>query len=235
MIKKNNLIFYFPIVLIIVLILSSCAAKINIVDKPISFSQDREELTKLYINDRYGSQAEHIQIIPKIIVLHWTAIDDFDSCFNTFNRERLEQTRPDLSGAGELNVSIHFLVDRDGTVYRLMPETMMARHCIGLNYNSIGVENVGGENNIDNLTDEQIEANIKLVKYLAEKYPAIEYLIGHHEYREFEGHPLWLETDNSYRTEKFDPGERFMSVVRNKVAGYKLKGVEEIRLEKGIE
>lgn len=157
-----------------------------------------------------------------MIVLHWTAINDFDSCFALFNMETLERSRPDLNQAGELNVSIHYLVDRNGNVYHLMPDTLMARHCIGLNYSSIGIENVGGENNIDNLTDEQIEANILLVKYLKEKYPSIEYLIGHCEYRKFENHPLWLEKDSTYRTEKVDPGERFMGEVRKGVAELKL-------------
>jgi N-acetyl-anhydromuramyl-L-alanine amidase AmpD len=94
------------------------------------------------------------------------------------------------------------------------------------------VENVGGANGIDNLTDAQIESNIALVKYLAQKYPAIAYLIGHYEYREFEGHPLWREKDEGYRTEKTDPGDRFMQAVRAGVAGLGLKGVEEIREEK---
>ncbi len=41
------------------------------------------------------------------------------------------------------------MVDRDGTRYRLMPETYMARHVIGLNYYSIGIENVGGSMEIE--------------------------------------------------------------------------------------
>ena len=90
--------------------------------------------------------------------------------------KNLEEADLILDQAGVLNVSIHYLVDRNGKVFQLMPDTLMARHCIGLNYSSIGVENVGGENSIDNMTDEQIEANILLVKYLKEKYPSIEYL-----------------------------------------------------------
>jgi len=161
-----------------------------------------------------------------MIVLHWTAINDFDSCFALFNMETLGGSRPDLNQAGELNVSIHFLVDKNGKVYQLMLDTLMARHCIGLNYTSIGVENVGGENNIDNLTDEQIEANILLVKYLKEKYPSINYLIGHYEYRKFESSSLWLEKDSTYRTEKVDPGERFMVGVRSGVAELDLKFIK---------
>src|SRR5690606_28945306 len=168
---------------------------------------------------------------PKIIVLHWTATNSFNASFNTFNQETLEGSRPDLTSAGQVNVAIQFLVDMNGDVYQLMPETKVARHVIGLNYSAIGIENVGGGKGIDNLTDDQIEANIQLVRYIKEKFPSVEYLIGHHEYREFEGHELWLEKDDSYRTRKSDPGDRFMSKVREAVKDLNLKGVEDIRKE----
>lgn len=212
--------------------LTGCSASFEIIDKPISFSNERTAMTKDYIKTRYQISTDKITIEPKVIVLHWTAIETFDKSFEVFNRETVGNSRDDLKTASSLNVSIHFLVDYDGSIYQLMPDTIMARHCIGLNYNSIGIENVGGVNGNDNLTDEQIDANIFLVEYLKEKFPQIEYLIGHHEYREFEGHPLWLEVDDNYRTEKFDPGERFMNAVRNEVKELKLKYVEEIRTEK---
>jgi beta-N-acetylhexosaminidase len=144
--------------------------------------------------------------------------------FAAFDPEKLGGSRPGLVAAGDVNVSIQFVVDQGGVIYRLMPETWMARHCIGLNYSAIGVENVGGAGGEDNLTQAQIEANIRLIRYLAGKYPTIRYLIGHMEYLDFEGHPLWLERDASYRTEKIDPGERFMASVRKGVADLGLEG-----------
>jgi len=158
--------------------------------------------------------------------------DDFQKSFDTFNAETLSTSRPELAGAGQVNVSIQFLVDRDGAIHRLMPENWMARHCIGLNYHAIGIENTGGGNGIDNLTPAQIQANIKLVRHLAQKYSTIQYLIGHYEYLEFENHPLWLEKDAGYRTTKTDPGARFVSAVREGVADLHLKGPEEILAEK---
>jgi len=208
-----------------------CGTSSEITDMPVTFSEERIELTKEYIKIHYDLDVNSIEIVPRIIVLHWTAVGDFDKCIDIFERQVLGNSRPKLQGAGQVNVAIQFLVDRDGSIYRLMPETDMARHCIGINYNSIGVENVGGQNGNDDLTDEQLEANISLVKYLKEKYDTIEYLIGHHEYREFEGHSLWLELDDSYRTEKNDPGERFMSGIRESVIDLNLKVVEDIRRE----
>jgi beta-N-acetylhexosaminidase len=206
------------------LALVGCGGGFEIHDRPIRFSAERVDGTLQYISEHYGETPGDISIVPRIIVLHWTAIDDFEEAFAVFDREDLGGSRPGLAGAGNVNVSIQFLVDRHGEVYRLMPETWMARHCIGLNYSAIGVENVGGGNGVDNLTDAQVEANIELVRYLTGKYPTIEYLIGHMEYPRFEGHPLWLELDSSYRTEKIDPGDRFMSAVRAGVADLGLAG-----------
>lgn len=109
-----------------------------------------------------------------------------------------------------------------------MPDNIMARHVIGLNYSSIGIENIGGEDNIkEDLTKAQVQANIDLVTYLTLKYPNIEYLIGHHEYRLMEKTALWLERDAGYRTQKRDPGEKFMNSVRQGVKDLRLKAPRE--------
>ncbi len=191
---------------------------IKIIDKPIDFGQERIDLTKEYIKKHYGFEVDNIEIVPKIIVLHWTADMSFKKSFNRLKPQRLFSDRKDIAKASALNVSAHFLIARDGTIYRLMPENYMARHVIGLNYSSIGVENVGGKGNKkEDLTKAQLKSNIKLVRYLKEKYPTITKLIGHYEYRELEGSEEWLELDSGYRTEKKDPGEKFMRAVRSKV------------------
>jgi beta-N-acetylhexosaminidase len=199
-----------------------------IIQKPIIFTSKRKDMTKAYIKKHYGLDVKNIEIQPKMIVLHWTAVMDFNDCFNRLKSEKLFSDRKDIAAASALNVSAHFLVDRDGTIYQLMPDNWMARHVIGLNYSSIGVENVGGEaNKKEDLTPAQIEANIKLVKYLRQKYPSIEYLIGHLEYRKMENSPLWLERDAGYRTQKADPGQKFMQAVRQGVKRLNLRGTNE--------
>ena len=216
----------------IAIVIASCSSDFEILQRPISFSEQRFQLTNLYMKEHYGLIQKNIYIVPKVIVLHWTGIDSADSTFKLFNMETLRGTRPDLQQAGNVNVSAHYLVDRDGTVFQLMPDTLMARHCIGINYCSIGIENVGGTADSEDLTEDQLEANIKLVSFLVKKHPTIEYLIGHYEYREFENHFLWREIDPDYRTLKFDPGKKFMNRIRNELAWLNLKGVQEIRAEK---
>ncbi|MCW9026100.1 MAG: peptidoglycan recognition protein family protein, partial [Thiovulaceae bacterium] len=165
----------------------------NIIETPIKFSDHRVELTKSYIKAHYGIDAKDIKIVPKIILIHHTAIDSFEESLSRFMEEKLPSLRADISSAGAVNVSTHFMVERNGTIHQLMPLNFMARHVIGLNYNSIGIENVGGADGENNLTDAQLKSNIFLVKYLKKKFDSIEYLVGHYEYRCFENHELWLE------------------------------------------
>jgi N-acetyl-anhydromuramyl-L-alanine amidase AmpD len=97
-----------------------------------------------------------------------------------------------------------------------MREDWMARHTIGLNLIAIGIENVGGPN--APLTDEQLASDEALVRYLTDKYPTIEYLIGHHEYGHFRATQYWAENDPTYFTEKIDPGDEFMRKLRARLS-----------------
>ena len=195
-----------------VLFLFSCNTSKKIISKPIIFDNARTELTLEYLDNHYGLHQEKPSITPKMIVLHWTAIPTLEKTFEAFNNPTLSNSRPDIKSVSALNVSSQFVVDQDGTIYSLMPETTMARHVIGLNHCAIGVENVGGTKDKP-LTKKQINANIWLVKYLTKKYD-IDYLIGHYEYTNFEGTDLWLEKDAGYRTKKTDPGEDFLNAVK---------------------
>ena len=187
----------------------------KIIDRPISFDEQRIKLTLEYLASHYGIIQEYPTILPRMVVVHWTAIPTMEATFNTFNPSTLSNNRADIQSAGALNVSSQFLVDTDGTIYRLMPETTMARHVIGLNHCAIGIENVGPGAD-GKLTLAQLESNVILINYLQKKYP-IEFVIGHYEYQNFVGHPLWLEKDAGYRTEKVDPGIEFMKALRKQI------------------
>ena len=80
-----------------------------------------------YLSDRYGLDPDSPQINPKMIVLHWTVIPTFQKSFEAFDAPTLPNWRPELKDVSGLNVSAQFMVDRDGTIYRLMPETTIDR------------------------------------------------------------------------------------------------------------
>ena len=68
------------------------------------------------------------------------------------------------SGAG-----YHFLVRKDGTIYRLRPEDKVGAHAYGSNYNSIGICFEGNYMEED-MPEAQKEAGKELVAYLKNKY-----------------------------------------------------------------
>ena len=68
------------------------------------------------------------------------------------------------SGAG-----YHFLVRKDGTIYRLRPEDKVGAHAYGSNYNSIGVCFEGNYMEED-MPEVQKQAGKELVAYLKNKY-----------------------------------------------------------------
>lgn len=199
------------------------APPLAVVDRPITYDEARIARTIAYRRAHQDPAASGVEIEPKMIVLHHTGGGSADATWRYFDRPTIEAARKTIADAGDLNVSAQFLVDRDGTILRLMPETSMARHCVGLNHVAIGVENVGdlGEHA---LTDAQVEADAALVRDLKARFPAITHLIGHHEYLAMEGHPYFVERDPKYRTRKADPGPAFMAKVRARVADLGLEG-----------
>lgn len=195
--------------------------QINIVQKPIIFDETRAQLSLDYLKKRHNLTQQTPTIKPSIIILHWTASSSLMGTYNAFNRSFLPSSRKALTSASKLNVSSHYLVDRDGTIYQLLPDTVFARHSIGLNYCAIGVENVGSDNYP--LTQAQLFANERLVRYLCKKYN-IQYLIGHYEHTWFKNTPLWRETDPYYHSDKRDPGRVFMRNIREELQDLNLKG-----------
>lgn len=195
---------------------------LKIIDKPIPFDDERVRLTLAYRRQHSDPDARDITIEPRVIVLHYTAGGTARGTFEYFSGNHMEAGRPQLAAAGDVNVSSHFLVDRDGTIYRLMPETRFARHCIGLNHIAIGIENVGDEHRWP-LTDAQVEADARLVRHLAAQFP-ITHLVGHSEAARLEGKIYFQERDPRYRNSKPDPGERFMKLVRARLTDLKLQG-----------
>lgn len=206
----------------------------------IDYTPRRIELLKGYARAHYSdyylkttgsAEMPGIEIDPKVIVVHYTAVPTLEGTLRVFAPDTL-QGRPELDSAGKANVGVQFVVDRDGTIYPLTPDNYFCRHCIGLNHCAIGFENVGtddiseaglsGEAQEGELTLQQLRSNVLLIRSLKNKYPGIEILIGHSEYRQLEepshpGHKYFHENDPGYRTVKSDPGPRFLSALRSEI------------------
>lgn len=188
------------------------------VDTVNILSKKKLELTVQYNKENYGLESYRLDT-PRMVVVHYTAFNKLESTFNTFIPDRIATARDYIKDFSSLNVGIHYVVAQDGKIYSLMPDTVVARHLIGFNHVSLGIENVASDST--ELTAAQLESNAKLVRFLTNKYSTIEYLIGHHEYSmdTLPHFKLFKELNPNYKfSGKIDPGDAFMSKLRTKLA-----------------
>jgi N-acetyl-anhydromuramyl-L-alanine amidase AmpD len=198
------------------------APAVAIVDAPMAWSAERERLTLDYRRQHSDEAATDLAIEPAVIVLHYTGGGSAKATRGYFDNTTIEASRQALARAGKVNVSAHFVVDRDGTIYQLQPVTRFARHCIGLNHIAIGIENAGDEAKYP-LTEAQVTADAALIRQLASQHK-ITHLLGHHEVMGMRDSALYVERDPRYKNDKGDPGKAFMAKVRERVADLKLSG-----------
>ena len=175
-----------------------------IIDRPVRLTEYRRQLAREYALQHYGE--EFTEIVPQAVIVHWTESPEADGVYEYFYKE----ARAD----GTLNVCSQFLVDRDGTIFRLTPETLLDRHAIGYNWCAIVIENVGGVDRKEDLTPEQLQANVLLIRYLQEKYPTVRYVWGHYQQKSAEKSGLSKESVSGYYHAKVDPGPKFMKALQ---------------------
>lgn len=188
------------------------------IQRPI-FTAERVQLTADYELQHYGTASVTLNA-SQMIVVHFTTIATLQKSLDFFQPARIDhKIRRDISSGGEVNVSAHYLVDRDGSLYQMAGEDVLCRHVIGFNHSAIGIENVAV--NADDLTTAQLEANAALISRIVQRQPSIKYLLGHHEYRDpsLPHYQLYREKDPTYRfTDKVDPGSHFMTRLRTLLA-----------------
>jgi N-acetylmuramoyl-L-alanine amidase len=154
-----------------------------------------------------------------MIVIHDTEIPSLKESLRVFKANYFPEFRKEETVShGKVNVGVHFLVDRKGKIYSLLPTNVVGRHIVGFNHVALGIENVAEDGS--HLTRKQLEADAELVEMLSREYPSIQYLIGHHEYlrRELPHFQLFKELIADDKPEpKNDPGDLFMASLRERV------------------
>src|SRR5215475_2671876 len=78
----------------------------------------------------------------------------------------------------ESNVSAHFGIGADGTVYQWVDTANQAWHAMGANDHSIGVENEGMTGH--QLTPAQVEANAQLLAWVHKTYSKVDLWLNTH-------------------------------------------------------
>jgi N-acetylmuramoyl-L-alanine amidase len=151
-------------------------AKPALVWKPIPFGAQRRAEMVQYAARHYGLHTWRLDH-PKVIVEHYTASNSFSSAWNTFANDAPDSELHELPGT-----CAHFVIDRDGTVYQLVPLNTMCRHTVGLNWTAIGIEHVGTSDASILRNPKQLAASLKLTLWLMHRFDiSLPNVIGHNE------------------------------------------------------
>src|SRR6476646_10022463 len=147
-----------------------------IVQKPIPFGAGRRAETAAYAKRHYGIATWRLRS-PHVIVEHYTATTSFASAWNTFASDAPDPELGELPGT-----CAHFVIDRDGTIYQLVPVSTVCRHTVGLNWTAIGIEHVGTSDVSILANPRQLRASLRLTLWLMSRYRiSLPNVIGHAE------------------------------------------------------
>jgi N-acetylmuramoyl-L-alanine amidase len=146
----------------------------------------------IFYSPNFNKEKKRLKKAIKIIVYHYTGMQS--------ERESLIRLSNPHS-----KVSAHYLINRNGKIYRLIQDDQIAWHagisCWGkynnLNKNSLGIElvNKGHRFGYTSFSKKQLLSLVKLSKHLIKKYKIKKrYIVGHSDIA-----PL----------RKIDPGEKF--------------------------
>jgi N-acetylmuramoyl-L-alanine amidase len=152
------------------------APRPHIVQKRIPFPPKREREMRAYAIRHYGLHTFLLRN-PKVIVEHYTETSSFGPVWSTFAHDV-----PDVELHELPQVCAHFVIDRDGTIYELVPPSIMCRHTVGLNWTAIGIEHVGMSDAQVMSDRRELNASLKLTRWLQQRYGILtRNVIGHAE------------------------------------------------------
>jgi len=152
-------------------------------------------------------------IDPTVIVLHYTASDDFP--LNLISSASFKDEAP--------GVASHFVIDEKdgaGIVYQILPVEVMSRATFGANFCSISIEMVARDETTLLSKRALLETAITLVRELMERYGIpVTRVYGHEEIDAFlaeDPHGVFFDDtiEGSFIPRKIDPGKRVMGFIR---------------------
>jgi beta-N-acetylhexosaminidase len=156
--------------------LGTAPTRPTIIQKAIPFGAERRAETAAYARRHYGTSTWRLRN-PHVIVEHYTASNSFSSAWNTFASDA-----PDAELHERPGTCAHFVIDRDGTIYQLVPLTTICRHTVGLNWTAIGIEHVGTSDRSILDDPRQLASSLALTLWLMHRYSiALPNVIGHSE------------------------------------------------------
>src|SRR3954468_21283457 len=130
----------------------------------IPFPQQRKAEMRAYARRHYGINS-YLLTRPRVIVEHVAVASSAAATRNTFVPDRPDPELHELPGTCS-----HFVIDRDGTIYQLVPLSIMCRHTVGLNYTAIGIEHAGRSDQEVLSNPAQMRSSLALTRWLMARY-----------------------------------------------------------------
>lgn len=159
-----------------------------------------------YLKRTYGVNSLHFT--PSMIVMHYTVVPTAERTWAVLARR---------------HVSVHFMIDRDGTIYQLWPLDRRCNGAYGVNHKAISIEMVAATEGDLLSRPRQVFASFCLVRYLMDQYDIKpEKVVGHYEVgMGVTRVPDYLDLFDRYYSTRYppnckrtDPGEHYMRWLR---------------------
>ena len=142
--------------------------------KYIPFGQKRKLQMARYSQRHYGERRYRLRH-PRVIVEHYTDGPTMMSAWWTManNSKNLGESP---------GVCTHFIIGKQGRIYRIVPLHLRCRHTIGLNQTAMGIEHVGTSDRSVMGRKAQRKASYRLTLWLIAKFDIrVRNVIGHSE------------------------------------------------------
>ena len=194
------------------------AFKYEIKEKLLPYEEWEEEY-KEYFQRHYHDHS--LSLKPEAIVLHYTAVDSLEKTLNIFTDGK-EYADGDV-GYVFGHLSVHYIIDKDGTIYHTFPLDRRCRGAYGVNHVAISIEMIALDEEQLLSRKELVSASFKLVKYLMKKFDIPKKNVwGHYHvsdgtYSETTVKDYYLDYGDTYYPNyypdsdvRYDPGKNYM-------------------------
>ena len=182
--------------------------------------QEWENEYRAYFDRHYRDP--RIQLQPNLICMHYTVTDSAEAVWNGFRRGcRMSNGN---KGSVPGHVSVHLMIDKDGTVYQLLPFDRRCTGAYGVNHKAISIEMVAANEGDLLSRTRQVWSSFCVVRDLMKRYQiSPSGVIAHYEVSQGKSVvPDYLDyNDTDYpdrypeKYARFDPGTTYMAWLRS--------------------